>query len=156
MRKRILGICIGLLAAGLLARLGLDLAEGYSQSFRQKSQLYVKWAHLKGWAAVSEKVNAQVQAVFGDSLENAGILEEVSRQARSLGLRIFELKPSENAAELALEGTASQIGSYLEGLSRHRPPLKIETVQLITQPKAEAPVTLRVRLEWPASGGIQK
>ena len=147
-RKGMLGICVGLLVVGGLVRLGIDLSEGYSRAVHERSQLEVKLAHLKGWVSVASQVESQSQALFGRTAESEGVLEEVSRQARSLGLRIFELKPTQNAAELAMEGTASQVGSYLQGLSQHRPPLKIETVQLISQPKAEAPVSLRVRLEW--------
>ena len=155
-RKGLLGLCVALLGVGGLVRLGIDFSERYTGAAHQKTQLEIKLAHLKGWVSVSDQVGNQAQALFGGSSENEGVLEQVSRQARSLGLRIFELKPSENAAELAMEGTATQIGSYLQGLSQHRPPLKIEAVQMISQPKTEAPVTLRIRLEWLVPAGAQK
>lgn len=147
-RKEILFACLGLLGAGIFLRVGLDAVDGYADLMRRKEQLGQKLGHLKGWASVSAQTEQQVETMFGAPAESEGILEDLNRRARALGLKISEMKPSDRSAEIALEGTSTQIGSYLQGLAEQRPPLRLESIQILSQPKSDAPVSMRLRVQW--------
>lgn len=139
--------CLLLLAGGVVVRLGQEGMTLWDRWQTQQTQLQAKLARLEGWVVVSPEVAAHTRALFGDPLGQEAIAERLSRQAASVGARVTELRPRADAIELGVEGTASAMAAYLQGLAAQRPPLKLESVSIASQPKESAPLLMRVRVQ---------
>ena len=136
-----------LLGMGLMVRLGIDGVAWSHRLDAERDRLRTKLSRLQGWAAVAPEVATQIDVVFGkDRISPTAILEDLSRQARATGARVTELKPLAGELEIGLEGAAAPLGAYLQEIAAHRPPLQVESVSLVSQPKDSAPLLMRLRV----------
>lgn len=146
-RRQVWVLCAVLVGAGLAARLGLEGMAWWERLRIQEDQLRARMARLQGWAAVAPAVAAQLEVVFGPGASgSAPLLEGLSRQASAAGVRVTELRPRAGEIELALEGSASALGRYLQQVAAHRPPWRLESLSFASQPRESAPILMRVRL----------
>ena len=137
--------CLALLCLGAMIRIGQEGARAWQRLHTEQAQLLVKLSRLQGWVAVGPTVSAAADELFGAGVTTTSVvLEHLSRQARNANVRVTELKPRVGEIELGLEGTAPALGAYLQEVASHRPPLRVESLNLLSQPQAEAPVLMRV------------
>lgn len=138
---------LALVGLGVLV-LGGQEAFAWWQTLRaRQEQVAARMARVQGWVDVAPEVAARAQDLFGAApVAPAAVLEGLSQQAALAGVRVVELKPGPKAVELGLEGSPSALGGYLRAIAAHRPPLKVEAVSFLSQPKPDAPVLMRVRV----------
>lgn len=147
--------CLLLLGCGAVIRLTQEGVALWERLRDQRDQLQAKLARLEGWVVVSPEVAAQVREVFGESRDSPHlVVERLSRQAAAVGAHITELKPRADGLELGVEGPAAPLAAYLQGLALHRPPLALESVSVLSQPRESAPILMRVRVRMVPTGEI--
>ena len=161
-RPRVWGAGLLMVAvAGLAWGVGEAVALGQRFQARQ-DHLRAVLARLQGWVAVEAEVTAELEKVFGpaapingagttafgpDGATTAPLVEELSRRARAAGGRVTELKPRGPMVEVGVEGPAAALAAYLQELGAYRPPLTVDSIMLAAQPKASAPILMRVRVQ---------
>lgn len=146
-RRSVWVACAGIIAVGLLVRGGIEAARGWQQLVGEERRLAARLARLRGWMAVAPEVEQQMVAVFGaEGGDTQTVTEAVSRDAAAAGARLTEVRPQVDAVELMTEGAAQAIGTFLQALTAHRPPLQVIAIGLTAQSNEAAPISLRVRV----------
>ena len=153
-RRRVWMACAGLLVVGLVIIVADSGAERWDRLRAEQEQSQVKLARLQGWIASAPEISAAHEALIGaDGARRGFALGDLSQQASAAGVHLTELKPRAQEIELSLEGSAQGISAYLQGLLARKPPLRLESVGLASQPKTGAPILLRLRVRSPEAGG---
>lgn len=138
---------IALAAAGLTVVGGLEALAWWDASQMRQRRLRGSLARLHGWVTAAPEVTRRADAVFGSSTEEAPTaVMTLHREAAAAGVRMTEVRPQGEDVELLVEGPIASVGAYLSQLAAQRPPVRLETVNLMTQPKADAPLAARVRV----------
>ena len=149
-RRPVWMACAALLAIGVVV-VTADWGIGWWDRFQtEQEQLLIRRSRLQGWVAVASTVASAHDALIGTGgARRESVLSDLSQQATTAGIRLTELKPRTQDVELSLEGSVQGVGAYLQGLTTRKPPLQVEGIGLASQPKAGAPLLLRLRVRYP-------